>query len=223
MIRRALIAAVLLAPLAAAAQPAAGTRLRLSEEGSVKTAPDELRAALRVEVRAATAEQAQEQLNRRMAAAVAAARAVSGTRAETGAYGTSHDTARRQFVAQQSLLLRGGEAVLGLVARLQADGLQLDQVAWTLSDAAARTARDAATREAIRAVQARAEAIAGEIGQRVEEMRELSVEVAPMARPMMAARAGNFSAAASGPTAPTVTAEEVTTTARVAADFQLSR
>jgi hypothetical protein len=40
---------------------------------------------------------------------------------------------------------------------------------------------------------------------------------------MMAMRAGSSAVSASGPTAPTVTAEEITTTARVTADFQLRR
>lgn len=223
MIRAALVAGLLLAPLGAVAQAPEGTRLRLSEEGSVQTRPDELQATLRLELRAAAADQAQEQLNRRMAAAVAAAQAVQGVRAETTGYGSASDTARRQFVSQQSLRLRGGEAVLALVARLQADGLQLDQIGWTLSDASARTARDGATREAIRAIQARAASIAGEVGQTVGEMRELAVEVAPGAGRMMAMRASGGMASASGPTAPTVTAEDITTTARVSAEFQLRR
>ena len=215
MIRRLLLVAALLAPLPAFAQ--SETRLRLSESGSVTVQPDELVASLRIEARAATAAEAQEQVNRAMAAALTTARAVAGARVTTGHYAARADRDKQEFVAQQSLNLRGPEPLVALVGQLQAEGLLLDNIAWQLTEAAQRQGRDEATRVAIRAVQERGAAIARDLGLRVTALRDLYVESSPEARPMMAARA------MAAPTAPSVTAEEITVSARVTADLLLRR
>ena len=217
MIRRLLLVAALMAPLPAMAQ--SETRLRLSESGSATVQSDEVTASLRIEARAGTAAAAQEEVNRRMAAALATARGTEGLRVTTGHYSARADREKQEFLAQQSLNLRGGEAVIGLVGRLQADGLLLDHVQWQLSEAAQRQGRDEATRAAIRAVQERGAAIARDLGLRVAALRDLYVEASPEARPMMAARAMT----AAAPTPPSVTAEEITVTARVTADLLLRR
>lgn len=219
MIRRALLILPLLLPVAAAAQSPSETRLRLSESGSVQARPDELTATLRVEIRAATAAAAQEQVNQRVAASLAAIRAIEGVQVTTGPYGAHTDRDKQEVVAQQSLNLKGGqgEALLALIARLQSEGMLLDNLGWHLSDAAARTARDGATRAAIRAVQERGASVARDLGLRVYALRDLYIEAAPEGRPMMMA------ARAAGPTAPSVTAEEITVSARVTADLLLRR
>ena len=215
MLRSLLVVAALLAPVAALAQ--AETRLRVSESGSVTMQPDELVASLHIEARATTAAEAQEQVNRAMAAAMATARAVPGARVTTGHYAARTDREKQEVVAQQSLNLRGPEALVALVGRLQAEGLLLDHITWQLTEAAQRQGRDDATRAAIRAVQERGAAIARDLGLRVAAMRDLYVEAAPeAARPMMAARA-------MAATAPSVTAEDITVTARVTADLLLRR
>ena len=152
-----------------------------------------------------------------MAEALTKARDVSGRRVTTGHYAARADRDKQEFVAQQSLNLRGPEALVALVGQLQADGLMLDHITWQLTEAAQRQGRDDATRVAIRAVQERGAAIARDLGLRVTALRDLYVESAPEARPMMAARA------MAAPTAPSVTAEEVTVTARVTADLLLRR
>jgi uncharacterized protein len=214
MIRRLLLLAALLLPVSAMAQ--SETRLRLSESGSVTVQPDELVASLRIEARATTAAEAQEQVNRAMATALTQARAVAGAHVTTGHYAARSDRDKQEVVAQQSLNLRGPEALVALVGQLQAEGLLLDHITWQLTEAAQRQGRDQATRAAIRAVQERGAAIARDLGLRVAAMRDLYVEAAPEARPMMAARA-------MAATAPSVTAEEITVTARVTADLLLRR
>ena len=167
----------------------------------------------------ATAAAAQEQVNQRIAASLTAIRAIEGVQVTTGAYGAHTDRDKQEVVAQQSLNLKGGqgEALLALIARLQAEGLLLDSLGWHLSDAAARTARDAATRAAIRAVQERGAAVARELGLRVFALRDLYIEAAPEGRPMMMATRSAI------PTVPSVTAEEITVSARVTADLLLRR
>lgn len=218
MKRRAVFALALLMPLPALAQSPSETRLRLSESGSVAVAPDELTAALRIEIRASTAAEAQEQVNRAAATALATIRAVPGVQVTTGRYLARTDREKQEVVAMQSLNLKGeqGEAILSLVGRLQAEGLLLDGINWQLSEATARSARDEATRVAIRAVQERGAAIARDLGLRVSALRDLYVEAAPEGRPMamMASRAA---------TAPSVTAEDITVSARVTADLLLRR
>lgn len=215
MIHAFLLLAALLLPLSAAAQ--SETRLRVSETGSVTVPPDEVVATLRIEARAARAAEAQASVNTAMAAALAAARAVAGVRVATGHYSARNNHEKLEVVAQQSLNLRGPEALVALVGQLQADGLLLDQITWQLSATAARQGRDEATRAAIRAVQERGAAIARDLGLRVSGMRDLFVESAPDAQPMMmAARAANAPA-------PSVTAEDITVTARVTADLLLRR
>ncbi|UPY38594.1 SIMPL domain-containing protein [Sediminicoccus sp. KRV36] len=215
MIRPLLLLAALILPLSAMAQ--SETRLRVSETGSVAVPPDELIASLRIEARADTAAEAQEQVNRAMAAALTAARAVPGARVTNGQYAARTDRDKQEVIAQQSLNLRGPEALVALVGRLQADGLLLDQISWQLSPAAARQGRDDATRAAIRSVQERGAAIARDLGLRVSAMRDLYVEAAPEGQPMM------MSARAASATAPSVTAEDITVTARVTADLLLRR
>jgi len=217
MNRRALFALALLLPLPALAQSPSETRLRLSESGSVAVAPDELTAALRIEIRASTAAEAQEQVNRSAAAALATIRAVP-VQVTTGRYAAHTDREKQEVVATQSFNLKGaqGEAMLALIGRLQAEGLLLAGITWQLSEATARTASDEATRLAIRAVQERGASIARDLGLRVFALRDLYVEAAPDARPvaMMAARAA---------TAPSVTSEDITVSARVTADLLLRR
>lgn len=215
MFRAVLLIVAILLPGAAMAQPE--TRLRLSESGSVTLAPDEVVASLRIEARARTAAQAQDQVNRAMAAALATARAVDGVRATTGHYNARTERERQEFVAQQSLNLRGGEALVALAGRLQGEGLLLDHISWQLSEATARRGRDEATRAAIRAVQERGAAIAQDLGMRVGALTQLYVDASPEARPLAMAMAGRASAA------PSVTAEDLTVTARVTADLLLSR
>lgn len=166
-----------------AAQAQSETRLRVSETGSVAVQPDELVASLRIEARAATAAAAQEQVNTAMAAALATARAVPGARVSAGHYATQMDRDKQEVMAQQSLNLRGPEALVELVGRLQAEGLLLDGITWQLSEPAALKARDDATRVAIRAVQERGASIARDLNLRVITLRDLVVDAAPEGAP----------------------------------------
>lgn len=226
MRRRAALALALL-PLAARAQAQAQaqeeTRLRLGASGEVRVLPDELVARLRVEARADTAAAAQAELNRRMAAALAAARAAEGVTATTGGYWTQPDPQRRDAVARQGLVLRSGagDRLLALVARLQGEGLLLEGIAWQLSDAAAASARDAALAAAIRALHARAAFVARELGLRVVALTHLAVDAAP--EPRAAAMAAPMAARADAAPPPAVAAEEIPVSAQVTGDWLLRR
>ncbi|MCU0888342.1 MAG: SIMPL domain-containing protein [Rubritepida sp.] len=214
--RGALALLLLLAPAAALAQAPEETRLSLGASGEVRVVPDELVARLGVEVRADNAAAAQAEVNRRMAAALAAARAVEGD-------WTQPDPQRRDAVARQGLVLRAasGERLLALVAQLQAAGLLLEGLSWQLSPGALAAARDSAVAAAIRNLRERAGFIARELDLRVVALTRLAVDAAPDPRPMAMAAPMAARAAAAPP--PAVTAEEIPLAAQVTGDFLLRR
>jgi len=220
--RRALFALALLPAIPARAQE---TRLRLSETGTARRMPDEVVAQLRVEARAASPAAAQDAANRAMAAALERARGVPGLRATTGrasAYRNERPNAAPEWVAQQALTLRSGEAVplLTLVGQLQALGLAMSDLAWQLSDALAREARDEATREALRLMRARAELVARELGLRVAALREVALDAPEASRPMPRVAAMMAARAEAAP--PVSAPEEIVVHATVSAELTLA-
>ena len=225
MLRRALTLGFLALPVAAFAQSPNETRLRLGASGEVRVAPDELVATLRVEVRGFEAGPAQGEVNRRMAAALAAARAVEGVTATTGGYSTYTDSRSNEVVAQQSLTLTAtrGEPALALIARLQGEGLLMGGLRWQLSERTAREARDAAMREAIRSLRERAELVARELNMRVAALTHLTVDAAPDMRPMVMAAPAPARAMAAAAPPPVVTAEDIPVSFQLTGDLLLRR
>jgi predicted secreted protein len=191
----ALVCASLL-PAASRAQDS-GTVLRLSETAEVERTPQEVSATLRAEARGADSRTVQAQVNSRMTAALAAARAVQGVQASTGGYWTTRQEKERNWLASQSLTLRGTEPgpLLELAGALQGQGLVMDGMGWSLSRTQRLEARQEAGRLAVEALRARAEAVAQQLGLQVAELRELRLDAPDTgtprfrAAPMMAARA----------------------------------
>lgn len=217
--RRAALALIALAPFGAAR--AQETRLRLTESATVRRAPEEAFATLRLEARAGTAAAAQASVNRGMAAALEAASRVAGLRATTGRYAAHRVEDPRGWLAVQSLTLRGGDpaALADLAGSLQAQGFALEGIGARLSEAAQREAKEEATRQALRLIRARAELVAQELGLALSHLAEVAVdapldEVRPA--PMMTA------AAMRGGPPPVAAPEDVAVTVRVAAQAILA-
>jgi predicted secreted protein len=225
MLRRALTLGFLALPVAAVAQSPNETRLRLGASGEVRVAPDELVATLRVEARGFEAGAVQGEVNRRMAAALDAARAVEGVTVTTGRYSAHTDSRTNEVAAQQSLTLNAtrGEPALALIARLQGEGLLMNDLRWRLSERTAREARDAAMREAIRALRERAELVARELNMRVAALTQLTVDAAPDARPVAMAVPAPARAMAGAAPPPVVTAEDIPVSFQVTGDLLLRR
>ncbi|ONG46108.1 hypothetical protein BKE38_25690 [Pseudoroseomonas deserti] len=218
------------APEASAAAPdralradhrARRTVLALSETAEVCRAPDEVHAVLRAEARAGNAAAAQAALNAAMEKALAAARAVSGITATTGAYWTSRNEESRQWVATQGLRLRGSEAapLLELAGSLQEQRLAMGELGWSLSRPQEQAARQEAERMAIAALRARAEAVAGQLGLKVAAIRRLQLGEVERPQPRMMALAMARSPAAP---APVSAPEDVIVQATVSAEIVLS-
>ncbi|MGH6969059.1 MAG: SIMPL domain-containing protein [Stellaceae bacterium] len=188
MMRVVAIAAALIALVAPAwAQPApppptpAGTTLTLSAHADKTLPRDRLHAELRVEAVGANAAQVQAEVNRRMAKALARAKAATGVTVETTGYDVyqEHDAKNNvtRWHGSQVVRLASGDfsALLNLVGVLQGEGLALSNLAAELSPAAAKTAQDSLTDAALTDIRARAARIATALGTHVERYAELRV------------------------------------------------
>jgi predicted secreted protein len=206
---------------AAIAAPLTQTLLRLSETGEVTRAPDEIRVEMRAEARGADAAAVQAQVNRAMTAAMEKARAVPGVLPTTGGYWTNRDSQTRQWNASQRLSLRGKEAapMLELAGSLQAQGLAMDGLNWSLSRETAQAARQEAGQLAIAALRARAVAVAAQLDMEVAGIRNLALDApeAPMPRMAMAMRG----ASANAPPPPVSAPEDVTVSSTATAEVVL--
>jgi uncharacterized protein YggE len=232
--RRALLALVCLVPLAAGAQDRqpdrdepGRTRLVLSETAEIAVRQDELYAQLAVEARAASAAAAQASVNRAMTAALERARGTAGVTVATGGYSVwraygSNVPAGQAWQASQTMTLTAIDPapLLELVGVLQGQGLAVRQLAFRVSRDLYRRTRAQATEEAVRGLQARAEAIAGLLSLQLDRFARIDLD-GERDRPMpfpapMAARA----AADSAPP-PSAEAAEVRIAATVSAEALL--
>ncbi|KAA2214613.1 SIMPL domain-containing protein [Teichococcus oryzae] len=195
--------ALLCATLPAVAQQAqeAGTVLKLSETAEVERTPSEIAATLRAEARGADSRAVQAQVNSRMTTALEAARRVQGVQASTGGYWTSRQEKERNWMASQSLTLRGTEPgpLLELVGALQGQGMVMGGLDWSLSRAQRLEARQEAGRLAVEALRARAESVAQQLGMRVVELRELRLDAPDSPAPRYRAAAMSARAEAAPP------------------------
>jgi len=204
----------------------AETLLRLSETATVMEHPDELDAALRVEITAGSPAEAQRRVNATMADALAAAKAVAGITVTTGGYfvwrvSPAPPAAPDRWQANQSIELSShdGAALLKLVGELQQRGLAVGQLGWRLSDSAARTARAEATKQAIAALRGRAEDAAALLDLRFGSFKVVQLD-SPHPPPIMP-RAMMMSAASAAPAAPSAEAADISVSATADADVIL--
>jgi predicted secreted protein len=176
------LASVLLLPAARAQEPAPApeTLLRLSETAEKLVRRDRLRAELRVEVTGGNARTVQDEINRRMAAALERVRVVPTVKGETGAHGIWEErpqNAPPRWRAMQAVILTGRESaeLLQLVGDLQGDGLLLGSLQHELTPDAARTVEDELTQTALQRLHDRAEKVAQAMGLAVARWKEVRV------------------------------------------------
>lgn len=217
--RRWLLLAAILAPLAAQAQEE--TRLSLAETGTALRLPDQPVATLRVEARAASAAAAQAQVNRAMTAATEEVRKVAGVVASTGRYATQRVDDNKAWLATQTLNLRGGDgaALADLVGALQGRGLALEELGWRLSPDQQREARDEATRAGLAALRERAAMIASDLGLTVRRIDRIAVDTS-FEMPFRQAAPAAMSARAAPP--PVSIPQEATVSSRITAEILLA-
>lgn len=225
--RRRGLAGTALALLALAAPARAQTILHLAETASVNVRPDELAATLRVEAVAATAAEAQQEVNGRIADALNRARQAAGVTASTGLYtvwrvGPTPQDRSERWQASQGVELHGRDAapLLQLVGELQQRGLATGRLGWRVSEQAGRAARQQALEAALQALRGRADAAAALLDLRFDAFREVRLDTPHPPAPFMRAMAAP-AAAAGAALPPSAEAEDVPVSATAEADVLL--
>jgi predicted secreted protein len=199
------------------------TVLQLSEHAQRMLPRDRLRVELRAEATDTDPRRLQEEINRRMTAAVARAKEVPGITLTTTGYGVFQERAERQPARWRgseglSLVGRDFAALLGLAGALQEQGLVMTGLAADLSREAARSVEDELAGEAVARIGERAGRIAAALGMSVAGYR--SLRVGNVAVPSLPLRA---MAAAGAPAAPVAEPGEATVALEVEAEVLLRR
>jgi uncharacterized protein len=212
-------AAGLLATLPARAD----TLLHLSVTASVTAMPDELVAQLNAQADAPTAGAAQAQVNAMIAKALSDAKSLAGVTASTTNYSVWHETDQKDvWHASQGIALRAhdGAALLGLVGRLQQDGLAIGDLSWQLSPALSEQTYEQAMAQAIVKLTAQADVVAKLMHLTAHGFNSVTVgdDAQPGPRPMMRMMAAAAPAAAPPPSAQ---ADAVTVSATVSGEARL--
>lgn len=226
-------AAVTLAVSALAAAPARAaeprerdaTVLHLTEHAERLVVRDRLRAILHVDATGADPAQVQAEVNRRLAAAVARAKAVPAVTTATAGYSVYQEQPKNKppqwhGTATLSLEAHDAPALLTLVGSLQQDGLALASLAYELTPEAAKAVEDVLTTEALGRLKARAERIAATLGLAVGRVREVTVGNANGAPPPRPFALAGRAMAAEAP-APVAEPGEAPVSISLAADFVL--
>jgi len=141
---------------------------------------DLLRIDLRVEETGTDPLAVQNDINRRMAAALDRAHQVQGVQVETGSYSVGEERPQNgpsRWRGTQSLILRSkaADAALKLAGALQSDGLLMSSMVYEASPETVRGAEEDLTAEALAALDRRAASIADRMHLAVLRYRDLHV------------------------------------------------
>ena len=179
--------------------PDDATLLTLSESAEREVTPDTIRARLLAQATSESAATAQASVNAAMARALTRARAL-GLEVETGSYSTYQESPQRPqslpagakpplplWRAQQSLILTAKDdaKVLEAAGALQAEGLALQELGYTLSREQQRSQQDDMFAEALQRLAARAEKAATALGMRFEGWARVGLNGGVTTRPVM--------------------------------------
>ncbi len=190
MIRPFLVLACALFVLPAAAE----TTLHLDQQAQKVVSRDRLRADLRVEASGSDSRAVQDDVNRRMASALAKARKSGAVTVQSGGYTVYRDASSKSaevWRASQGLTLvsKDFDAVLKLSGELQSDGLVMSGLRFFLAPESLRAAQSELSSQALMALRERAGELAADLGMSVVTYKDISVGNAMEAfdgvRPMM--------------------------------------
>lgn len=229
----AVLAVLTWAAAASAAEPAKNaTVLHLDQTAEESVTRDRIMVAMRAEALGNDPATVQADVNRRMTAALAEAKTVAAVEAASGDYRTYETSTTaangkpgppRWHAAQELFLVsRDFPTALALAGRLQDAGLAIGEMRFDVAPATLLAREQALTDAALHALTARAAAIAGALGLRVERIETLNVGNATQPgsgpRPfMMAARANS-----PAPAPPAVAAGSTSIAVTVSADIALA-
>ena len=192
--------------LALLALPAsADTNIHLDQQAQKIVPRDRLQADLRIEASGADSRGVQDEVNRRMGAALAKAHKVANLSVQSGGYSVYRDAPAKGaevWRASQSLTFasKDFDAVLKLSGDLQNDGLLMSGLRYFLAPETLRAAQSELTAQALSALRDRAAEIAGNLGMSVAQYKEIVVGNASEGfegrRPVMMAKAAFSSSGA---------------------------
>lgn len=203
-----LVAASLLVASTARAQPSpndlpARPVVSVTASASRDVANDRMTAVLRAEADDMDASRAANEVNQRMARALARAKAQAGIEARTAGYSSyqvSEPNKPLRWRVSQSLSLVSSDfvALSALVSKLQSeDRLLLSGVAFDVSPQARRTVENELTVDAIRRWQERAQIAARAFGSEHYRAGRVTVQTNELGRPQPMFKAGGVAASAS--------------------------
>ena len=210
------------APLASAQTlletlPASQPIVTISASATSDVANDRMHALLHAEADNADAAQAANDVNARMARALARAKAVTGVDASTTAYSSyqiSEPNRPMRWRVSQTLALESSDfaTLSSLVTKLQAnDGLVLSGLTFSVGTTTRRAAEDALMQQAIRRWQQRAENAARGFGATGYRTGRVTIQTNDYGRPQPMLKAG-MAAASAAPVAVEGGTSEVTVT-----------
>src|SRR4051812_4818426 len=177
----------------------------VTASATAQLANDRMNAFLRVEVDSPDAVAAANEVNTRMAKALARAKSVRGVEAATTAYSSYQFSERNQPIrwrVSQTLSLESSDftALSALVTKIQSDdGLVLSGMTFSVSPATRRTAEDALTQQAIKAWQSRAQTAAQGFGSNTWRAGYVTIQAGDYVRPVPMLRAAAGAQAAAAP------------------------
>ena len=174
---------------------AADTTLHLDQQAQKVVARDRLQAELRVEADGPDSRAVQDDVNRRMATALAKARKAPALTVQSGGYAVYRQQSQKGpelWHASQSLAFssKDFDAVLKLSGELQNDGLAISGLRFFLAPETLHAAQSELTAQALSGLRERAAEVATDLGMSVAQYKDVfvgdAIEGFDGRRPMMA-------------------------------------
>lgn len=186
------------------------TEIQLSQQAERLEARNRIMVRLNIEARGGNARQIQQEINKRMTAAIAKAQGVPAITVETGSYSVTRPYSSQnekdgdRWRGSQTLAMTSDDfdAVLKMAGELQGDGLVMNDMRFFVAPETLKAAQDELTTVALKQLKERTSRVAGDLGLKVERYRNIVVGNAGEEMGDTIRRAGKAVATAPGKSAP---------------------
>jgi len=203
------------------------TEIHLSQQAVRVLARDRLRATLRIDAKGNNGRQIQQDINKRIAAALESAKKSPSVVAETGSYSVHQNYNTKDanlWEGSQTLTVSSddSDAVLNLVGDLQNAGMLMQEMQFFLAPETLTAAQDDLTAAALSALRARVDNVARDLNMEVDHYRLISIGNAEEQFDQFSNKRSSAQAVAGGKNRPpAVQAGDATVTLGVTADVVL--
>lgn len=159
------------------------TEVQLSQQAERLEARNRIAVRLNVEARGNNARQIQQEINKRMTAAVNKVQSVSAIAVETGSYSVTRpynsqnekETDRWRGTQTLSMTSDDFDAVLKMAGELQGDGLVMNDMRFFVAPETLKAAQDELTTVALRMLKERTNHVANDLGLKVERYKNITI------------------------------------------------